>query len=140
MKKAIALMISAALMCATLTYACASTTVTIETVSNGSWSGKPAKYVSRASGVVSRWGISCHKIVNGSGAEVDGSTSAYLYSREDANRCTTTEALDVTSSEPTRCYEYVKTPVAGRGYKVVAKTNDASVFSGGYYISNHHLP
>ncbi len=139
MKKTICILY-ATLLCASLVSAKADTTVTIQTVSNGDWSGKPAKYVTRASGVVSRWGISCHKIVNGNGTQVDGSTIAYLYSREDANRCTTSESMDVTSSEPTRCFEYIKTPVAGRGYKVVAKTNDSSVFKGGYYLSYHHLP
>jgi len=141
MKKFIVTLTIAAILCSILSFAYADTTVVIETVSNGDWSGRPAVYISRASGVAKRWGISCHHIVSASGTPIyEGSTRAYLYSREDANRVTTSESLDMTSSEPTRCYEYITTPVAGRGYKVVAKTNDSSVFSGGYYLSYHHLP
>lgn len=140
MKKSFVAMSLALILCFAVSSACASVTVTINTSSNGEWSGSPAKYIKRASGVVGRWGIICHGIVDGNGSRNDGSTRAYLYSREDANRCTTIEKLDVSDSEPTRCYEYVKTPVSGRGYKVVAMTNDASVFQGGYSINYHHLP
>lgn len=140
MKKSVVVMIFALILCLIVSSAYASTTVIIKTVSNGDWSGSPAKYIARAKGAVSRWGITCHKITDSTGRLISGSTKAYLYSREDANRCTTCESLDVTDSEPTRCYEYIKTPVEGREYKVVAKTNDAAVFSGGYSLSYHHLP
>lgn len=112
----------------------------IDTASNASWSGKPASYNPHPKGVISKWGITFTGVKTlDDGAATAGSVRAYLYSREDGV-ATVQASLDQNQAQPDRCLEYLVTPVANRKYKVVARTYDSNVYTGGYRLFFDYLP